>query len=197
MNIYQKIGKTICIGLAGVLLGCASGRSWLAGEAPPPKVQTTEDLLSALKDGLDQGVLGNPEFYWRRIGYKFTRFPINRNDPSEFGYGTGEAIKMDEGAFGGSMAGLNKRDVDKKRKVISVGFPAPGCTEYERVEEIFMQPFKYVPENILFAARPIDWPGQYRISKIYKNSEQSITLYIGGSTGCLQRIEATEIFNQE
>ncbi|WP_280810574.1 hypothetical protein [Variovorax boronicumulans] len=197
MNSYRKTAEIFFLGFLGLMCsGCAFTVHELTVEKSPPlKVQTTAELLSALSEGFDAGVLGDSAFYRRRIGYEFSKFPKNRNDPAEFGYGTGEAIKMDAGEFNGLLAVLAKREIDEKRKIINIEFPTPGCLKQWEVERIFIRQFDNVLETVLFGIRPFDWPRKYKISAKYKNSEQSIILNIGEKSHCLQSVEISEIFN--
>ncbi|WP_143100052.1 hypothetical protein [Variovorax sp. 770b2] len=197
MNDFRKIGEALFLGFLGLLLsGCASTAHRLTVEkTKPSKIQTTEELLAALSNGFNEGVLGEYDFYRRKIGYEFSRFPKDKNDPKEFSYETGEAIRMNEGGFDGLLVVLEKRNTDQGKRVLSISFPTPGCLRQWEVEKIFMRLFQYSPETVLFGVRPADWPHKYQVSMEKKNTKQSITLYIGEKSHCLQNVEVTEVYN--
>ena len=178
-----------------LLSGCAaSTSSAMSLKLPAKKVKTPEELLHALKEGLDAGELGSAEFYKNKIGYEFAKFPENTKSPEKFMYGNDEAVKMDEGLFSGRVIGLKKWTMDNNKRILDVSFSIPGCVKKWQAERIFMEVFEIVPTSVVFGARPDNWPSIYRVSRKYDSREQVVSFFVGEKDDCLQSVIASEIY---
>lgn len=197
----SKIGAQLlsCLLVGGFFLiplpGCTvSTLSSMNSRLPVKKVRTPEELLHALKEGLNAGQLGSAEFYKNRIGYEFAKFPENTKNPKEFTYGNDEAVKMDEGLFSGRVVGLKKWTMDNNKRILDVSFPIPGCVKKWQAERIFMEVFEVVPTSVVFGVRPENWYSIYRVSRKYDSREQVVSFFVGEKDDCLQSVIASEIY---
>lgn len=195
-NLFFQISASFFVLTFGAILtGCANGFLFsMAVDLPSKKVQNTEELLQALKEGLQGGRLGDAEFYKGRIGYKFSKFPKDTADAEDFSYDKGEAIEMDEGEFKGERIGIRKWVSEEGDRVLNIDFTTPGCLKKWQVERIFMEQLQDVRSYVLFSERPVNWPETYKISRRLKEKEQIIFFSIGEQDGCLLDVVATEVY---
>ncbi|QNK68161.1 hypothetical protein [Variovorax sp. PAMC26660] len=189
-SAFWKVGVMAAL----LLSACSSSVGYLnSTEFSSKKVQTTENLLRYLSEGFERDLLGKPEFYRRVIGYKLNKLPKNWLDPEEFGYGTGEAVRMDEGDFYGNFILTEKWLGLHGERIMKIKIDTPGCLKQWQVEEIFSKEFTPIPESAVFGVRPENWPVVSKISQFYDAREQIVYIYVGERDKCLLSVSVSEI----